>query len=301
LIRSMTGFGDASEEINGAQFTVELRSLNNRYFKASIRLPEEFASLEAELETKLRQRVNRGSITMQVRVRQGGAAAAQRVNDDALLAYLEHLETLHKRVAKEYGDDKLTINLTELLALPGVLQSDQDGQDKLDSVRPVLLRLLDRACDRLDAMRLTEGKALATDLARHRQVIRTRLDEVALRAPQVVEEYHTRLRTRIDELLKRASLSVGQQDLIREVAIFAERSDIAEEVTRLSGHLTQFEQIVGTGDGEPAGRTLDFLSQEMLREANTIASKSNDGSISRAIVEVKGSIDRIKEQVQNIE
>jgi uncharacterized protein (TIGR00255 family) len=297
----MTGFGDASEELNGAQFTVELRSLNNRYFKASIRLPEEFASLEAELETKLRQRVNRGSITVQVRVRQAGAAAAQRVNDEALLTYLEHLETLHKRVAKEYGDDKLTINLTELLALPGVLQSDQDSQARLDAARPMLLRLLDRACDRLDAMRLTEGKALATDLARHRQVIRTRLDEVAQRAPQVVEEYHTRLRTRIDELLKRASLSVGEQDLIREVAIFAERSDIAEEVTRLSGHLTQFEQIVGTGDGEPAGRTLDFLSQEMLREANTIASKSNDGTISRAIVEVKGSIDRIKEQVQNIE
>jgi uncharacterized protein (TIGR00255 family) len=121
------------------------------------------------------------------------------------------------------------------------------------------------------------------------------------RAPRVVEEYHQRLRTRIDELLARAELKVDEKDLIREVAIFAERVDVSEETTRLKGHLDQFDNILSESGGEPAGRTLDFLSQELLREANTITSKSNDVLVSRAIVDVKGAIDRIKEQVQNVE
>ncbi len=127
---------------------------------------------------------------------------------------------------------------------------------------------------------------------------RARIEKMA---PTVIEEYHQRLRQRIDELLARAELKVVEQDLIREVAVFAERTDIAEEVSRLGAHLEQMQQIVAAPEDEPTGRTLDFLAQELLREANTIASKSNDAAISRAIVEVKGAIDRIKEQAQNIE
>jgi len=295
----MTGFGDASEQIDGIHYVVELRSLNSRYFKAAVRLPEELAGLESELEAQLRQRVKRGSVSLTVRVSSFEATAAHRVNDEVLISYLDHIRTLHSRVSSE--KQTVNIDLTALLALPGVLQPVEDEQARLDRVRPVIARLIDQAHQKLLAMRDTEGQAIAQDLAKQRELIRTKLDEIGQRAPQVSEEYHQRLRSRIDELLARATLEVKEQDLIREVAIFAERADISEEVSRMGGHLDQFEQIIGHGDGQPAGRTLDFLTQEMLREANTIGSKSNDAAITRLIVEVKGAIDRIKEQVQNVE
>ncbi|MEX0774248.1 MAG: YicC/YloC family endoribonuclease [Phycisphaeraceae bacterium] len=298
MIRSMTGFGDASEQVDGVHYLVELRSLNNRYFKASIRLPEVLAALEAELEVLLRKRLARGSITLTVSLHDAGARAPQRINDDALLAYLDHLETIHQRFAAQ--DRAVTIDLTALLELPGVLEP-ADEQALLRKARPAVAALADRACDKLIAMRDIEGQALARDFALQQEVIARRLDAIRLRAPQVVDEYHQRLRVRIDELLKRAQLDVDQRDLIREVAIFADRADITEEVSRLTGHLAQMKEIIADNDRDPAGRTLEFLAQEMLREANTIASKSNDSPISREIVEVKSAIDRIKEQAANVE
>lgn len=142
---------------------------------------------------------------------------------------------------------------------------------------------------------------LVDDLTAQRDMIAERLEKIAERAPHVVTEQERRLRSRIDGMLQEAGLSVEPVDLIREIATYAERTDIAEEVTRLRGHIDQFSDLLGGNDGRPVGRTLDFLAQEMLREANTIASKSPDSLISRLIVEVKGSIDRIKEQVQNVE
>ena len=150
-------------------------------------------------------------------------------------------------------------------------------------------------------MRQREGQGLCKDLRSHLAYITQRIDRITERAPSVVEEYHKRLDGRIRELLAKAELNIDEVDLIREVAVFAERSDIAEENQRLRAHLNQFEQMLANNSSEPTGRTLDFLSQELLREANTIASKANDAQVSRLIVEVKGAIDRIKEQVQNIE
>ncbi|NJL30519.1 MAG: DUF1732 domain-containing protein [Phycisphaerales bacterium] len=136
--------------------------------------------------------------------------------------------------------------------------------------------------------------------SRHRS-IHSKLEAVKSRAPLVVEEYHQRLRSRVEELLRRSELVVNQVDLVREVAVFAERADITEELSRLSAHLAQMESALTAGDGEPAGRMLEFLGQEMLREANTIGSKSNDASIARDVVDIKTAIDRIKEQAANIE
>ena len=299
MIRSMTGFGEASEQVDGTHYVVELRSLNNRYFKAVMRLPEELTSLEAELEAALRKQMSRGSITLTVKTRQADATATHRVNDTALLAYLDHLETIQSRVAG--GDHTSHIDLTALLALPGVLQPLEDEQSVLNRARPVLLRMLGTAHERLDQMRMCEGRLIADDLQENRGLIRERIEAIQGRAGQVAEAYHDRLRTRINELMARAQLDVGEPDLIRELAVFAERADISEELSRLGGHLDQFEQIIASSGDKPAGRTLDFVSQELLREANTIASKSNDVEISRAIVEIKGAIDRIKEQVQNVE
>ncbi|MCA9286680.1 MAG: YicC family protein, partial [Phycisphaerales bacterium] len=295
MIRSMTGFGAATADADGTHFAVELRSLNNKYFKAVIRLPEELQGLEAELESALSHRLTRGSVVMTVRWSDASAAAAARINVDAVQRYLEQVLSI-----PGLEHNAARIDLGALLALPGVLVADT-GEKLLERARPVLLRLADEASDRLVAMRIREGESLHEELHRHRLFIGERLEAVAGRAPQVVEQYQERLQQRVNALLAEVGSVVREEDLIREVAIYAERSDIAEEISRLQGHLDQFQEIIDSAADEPAGRTLDFLSQEMLREANTIASKSSDSEISRRIVEIKGAIDRIKEQAQNVE
>lgn len=298
MIRSMTGFGDASTQADGVNYSVELRSLNNKYFKCSIRLPEQFQGMEAELETQLRKRVSRGSFTLSVKFKANDAQAVSRVNDDAILAYLDHLETIHAKIQ----DRAVQIDLTQLLVLPGVLQPALDEVSLLSKSRPVIAKLLDEATDKLMAMRTTEGQTLADDLSKHLQLIMDRMKRIGERAPLVIDEYHQRLRNRMDELLSRAELKADETVLIREVAVFAERADISEEVSRMAGHVAQFQEIIANGsESDPVGRTLDFLAQEMLREANTIGSKSNDAQISRAMIETKSAVDRIKEQVQNVE
>ncbi len=300
MIQSMTGFGDVSDQVEGIHYWVELRSLNNRYFKASIRLPEEIAGLEAELETQLRHRLSRGSITLNRQdAHRRRRRHSTRSTRPALLAYLDHLETIQTKLQSRARAPS-TSTLTALLAMPGVLQPS-DEELLAPRSRPILAKMVDQACARMEAMRRSEGQAIAQDLLAQRRAILDRLEIIRQRAPQVIEEYHQRLRTRVDDLMARAELKVDERDLVREIAIFAERSDISEEISRLGGHLDQFEQIIGSDKSDSAGRTLDFLAQELLREANTIASKSNDAVISRAIVEVKGAIDRIKEQVQNVE
>ena len=251
------------------------------------------------IEQNLRKKLSRGSISLTVKIQYPDAEAAHRVNDGALLAYMDHLDTLHSRFSGR--DQQINIDLTALLALPGVLQPAHEGPDILENGRIVIGTLVEQACNRLIVMRESEGRSIAEDLGKQKYLIQERLNEIGQRAPAVVEEYHIRLRTRIDELLSRAQLRVEEKELIHEVAVFAEKADISEETSRMASHLEHFDRIVTASSGQPAGRTLDFLTQEMLREANTIASKSNDSQISRAIVEVKGAIDRIKEQVQNVE
>jgi len=297
MIRSMTGYGEAHATHDGVHYHLELRSLNNKFFKCATRLPEELAALDAEIEARLRKSVHRGSFALIIHMRVIEAAAASHINDDILLAYLDHLETIRGRL----GEQNVNIDLTQLLALPGVLQPAFADDAMLDRARPVLMGLVDQAAEKLCAMRVTEGEALVDDLTRQLDLIRHRLATIRERAPLVVEEYHHRLRARVDELIKKAQLTVEQPELIREVAIFADRADVSEEVTRITGHIEQFRQVLAADDNEPAGRTLDFIAQELLREANTIASKSNDSAISRAVVDIKSAVDRLKEQVQNVE
>ena len=295
MIRSMTGFGAASVDVNGAHYVVEVRSLNSRYFKSVIRLPDELQALEAELESVLIRRLNRGSVVLTVRFADTSANAAAPINVKALQSYLQQLLDVP---GMAHGAAR--IELGALLALPGVIQTDT-GEELLERVRPVLMKLVEDTCDKVIAMRQREGNVLHEELHKHCTVIADRLCRVAQRVPHVVEQYQARLRQRMDALLADSGGAARDEDLIREVAIFAERSDIAEEVARLEAHIKHFREIIDVGNSEPAGRTLDFLGQEMLREANTIGSKCMDAEISRAIVEIKGSIDRIKEQTQNIE
>lgn len=299
MIHSMTGFGEASLQVQNVHYSLEIRSLNNRYFKAIFRLPEAISGLEAELEQSLRKRINRGSLTVTVRMRTSAAMSVPQIQDDALVTYLNHLEAIHQRFAN--NGQPVHIDLTALLAMPGVLQPTEEMEHLTEQARPALLELQDKACDRMVAMRKTEGAVLERDLLTQSGIIREHLRGVIERAPLVVREYHQRLHSRIQELLASSQLRVNETDVIREVAVFAEKADITEETSRLAAHLQQLEHLVGSSSDQPVGRTLDFLAQEMLREANTMASKCNDAGISRAVVEIKGAIDRIKEQAANVE
>lgn len=292
--RSMTGFGQVCREISGLQFSVEIRSVNSRHFKATVRVPDVWTGLEAEIDQRLRTRLRRGSVYFAMRMKAVSAQAACEVNAAALERYLEQLEM----VRPDQVDVALSIDLASLLQLPGVCLP-LEGEELRQKLEGELMGLIDEAVGQVLQMQAEEGAAMAKDLAGWCESIKGKLGEIAGRAPQVVTDYHQRLVRRVEELTAYAKLELDADSLAREVAVFAERSDIAEELSRLASHLAQFRSVL-EGEDQP-GRKLDFIAQEMLREANTIAAKANDAQISQAVVEIKTSIDRIKEQVQNLE
>lgn len=295
MIRSMTGFGDASCQANGIEYSVEIKSVNNKYFKSIMRLPESLQSLEAEFDVALRRRLDRGSVTLSISVSDTTEGAALDINQDALDRYVQQIRT-----TKSVADGSCQFDVASLLTLPGVLRPPSEDQDRLDRARAAMAPLIEQACEQLIEMRTREGADLAADLMAQHASISGNLEIVVEQAPTIVADYEKRLRTRIDALLAEAEVSVDQADLIREIAVYAEKTDIAEEITRLRGHLKQFKARITGNDGSPVGRTLEFLTQEMLREANTMASKSPSAEIAQRIVEIKGAIDRIKEQVLNL-
>lgn len=292
----MTGFGEASTEYEGVHYYLEVRSLNNKYFKCSMRLADELQTLEPEIESELRRRLNRGTITVIAKVHGLDEAAAMSINHRALDRYIDQLQA-----SKHASTGTLRFDAGTLLALPGVLTPPSDDQSRIENARIAIKGMIDEAVDHLTAMRTREGLMLAEELMTHHGAIQRHLKRIADRVPAVVDEYQARLLQRVRALLADAEVRVDNIDLIREVAVYAERSDIAEEVARLGAHLDQFKELLQAEDGRAIGRTLEFLAQEMLREANTIASKSSDADISRDTVEIKGAIDRIKEQVMNVE
>ena len=296
MIRSMTGFGEAAVNEDGVHFFLELRSLNNKYFKTNIRLPDELQALEPEIESHLRKSLTRGTITCVVKVSDTSASAAMSVNHDALSKYIQEVSR-----TPEVSGGTVQLQLGPLLSLPGVLQPPTDEESQIERARGVLKALLDEAVAHLVSMREREGVFLVEDLMGHRDVIASRLEIISEQAPSAVEEYEKRLRHRVETMLRDAGATAEPVDLIREVAVYAEKSDISEEIARLSGHLDQYRDLLSGVEDRPVGRTLDFLAQEMLRAANPIARKSADAPISKATVEIKGAIDRIKEQVQNVE
>jgi uncharacterized protein (TIGR00255 family) len=290
----MTGFGDVSAQRDGTHYFVEVRSLNNKYLKAVIRLPESLQSLEPELESVLRHRLQRGTVTLTVSVAEQSAGAALDVNHDALQRYVDQLMQ-----APACADGRVRLDLAALLTLPGVLQPPSDEEARLHRARETLVSLAEQACTILIERRSREGESLARELESQLDLMSDRLEAIHERAPNVVAEYEKRLKARVEVLLADADISADPSDLIREIAVYAEKTDIHEEVTRLREHIRHFRDLIASE--VPVGRTLDFLSQELLREANTMASKSPNADLARLIVEIKGAIDRIKEQVQNVE
>lgn len=290
----MTGFGDASSSDSGSVYAVEVRSVNNKFLKTSIRIPDRLASLEPEIEQIVRSVVSRGSVTVTVNCTDTDEGAAQEINSAALRKYAQ-------QIADSIGAPIETIAVSDLVNLPGVLCPPSDGEARLGRARKTIRPLIELALEHLVAMRTREGIALHDDLIGHLDIIADRLEQISGFAPKVIADYETRLKSRMESLISEAGTDIDQADLIREIAVYAEKTDIAEEIARLGEHLIHFKDLLNDDGTRPIGRTMDFLAQELLREANTIASKSPDAKMSRLIVEIKGAIDRIKEQVQNAE
>ena len=294
MINSMTGYGEAQGELNGVSYAVEIKTVNNRYFKTVIKLPELVAFLEEDVEKLLRQSLSRGTVSYALRLKHISANALFDIDEAALQAIVEKLS----RAGSSAGI-KGAIDIGNLLNLPGIIRPTSPDKELAEQIREAVVGISKEAIDKLKQMRTSEGSFLEADLKKRCRAIEQNLDRINARTDVVLHEYAKRLRKRVDELLAHAELKLDEEMLAREVAIFADRSDISEEIARLDSHLKQFAQSCRAND--QAGRKLDFISQEMLREANTIASKASDTEIVRCVVDMKCQIDRIKEQVQNIE
>jgi uncharacterized protein (TIGR00255 family) len=294
MIQSMTGYGAAEHAADGVSYALEIRSVNGRYLKLSIKLPELLQFAESAVEKLLKGRLARGSVTCILRVRSEGVAGAATINVPALQHYLDQMSKVQLPAGVQAG-----VDLGTLAALPGVCQPPEVDEEAQQHQLEIIEDLASRALDAVIEMRTSEGQALRGDILDCCSAVRKELAEVTSRAPTVVDEYHERLRSRVETLMQTGGFELEADGLMRDVAVFAERCDISEELTRLNAHLEQFAELCDRE--EAVGRTLDFLTQELLREANTIASKSNDAAIARSVVVIKGLIDRLKEQVQNVE
>jgi uncharacterized protein (TIGR00255 family) len=294
MINSMTGFGEAQGDINGITYIVEIRTVNNRYLKNSVRLTETTAFLEEEIDKLLRTNLSRGMVSCVLRLKNAPANMLFDIDETALRAYMEKLS----RIVSS-ANTKCNIDMGGLLTLPGIVRPALPDEEKAKQIKKGVLSITQKAIGKLKQMRATEGAALAADLDTHCEAIKQDLEQIRASSETVLHEYQRKLRKRVDELLADAKLKLDEDALAREVALFAERSDISEETARLDSHLQQFAENCQTDD--QAGRRLDFISQEMLREANTIASKAYNTEVIRCVVDIKCRIDRIKEQVQNIE
>ncbi|MHC4558651.1 MAG: YicC/YloC family endoribonuclease [Planctomycetota bacterium] len=294
MINSMTGYGQAQGEINGVCYLVEIKTVNNRYFKTIIKLPELTAFLEEDIERLLRKNMSRGTVNFVLRLKDVSASALFDIDEAALQDVVEKLS----RAGSSAGI-KGAIDIGNLLSLPGIIRPASPDDKIAEQIRKVILEISQEAIDKLKQMRAAEGGFLEADLMKCCRAIEQALGQIFARSDVVLLEYSKRLRKRVDELLAHAELKLDEEILAREVAIFADRSDISEEIARLESHLQQFAQCCQAND--QAGRRLDFISQEMLREANTIASKASDTEMTRCVVDIKCQIDRIKEQVQNVE
>lgn len=294
MLRSMTGFGEASGQSDGIHYVVEVKTVNNRYLKTSLRLSDTIAFCEEDIERIIRSHISRGTVNLNVRMQNISGPALFDIDENALNHYLSKVNS-----ANRGRGGQQPVNPADLLSLPGVVVPVLPDPDQEERIRAAVISYTQQALEKLKDMRLREGENLRDDLLAQLDVIAQSLEQIRKKSPCVVQEYHEKLSRRVDELLAVAKLKLDADTLAREVAIFADRSDIAEELTRLESHIGQFRNCCKKQDN--AGRRLDFISQEMLREANTIASKAGDSEICGRVIDIKCAIDRIKEQVQNVE
>jgi uncharacterized protein (TIGR00255 family) len=292
----MTGYGEARHQGEPLSLSIELRALNNRYLKVSLRAPDPYHLLEAEFEKVIRRTIKRGTIQVHMRCEHQAVADEFRINPVALAAYINQVRDVSKQLGLA---DQGQSMLAQVLTLPGVVPEGASKSHQLHDDWPTIEKTLVQAIDQLQGMRKEEGNAMAQELLSYRDSIARHLGMIRQMIPQVVTTFRDRLHERVRALLNELDVQIDRNDLIREVSIFAERSDIAEEVVRLATHLDRFQEIMSEDDSP--GRKLEFLTQEMFRETNTIGSKASDVEISRQVVEIKGTLEKIRELIQNVE
>jgi uncharacterized protein (TIGR00255 family) len=298
VLLSMTGFGEARHQGHDLTLAVEVRTVNNRYLKVSVRGSDPYPMLEPELEKLIRKYVRRGTVTIHIRCDRQVRGGDFAINVVALRSYLEQIRTVCDQLG---GQVPMSALVGQVLSLPGVASEPGGVSGRPpDEEFAAVERTLEAALTKLQSMRQQEGRAMADELLTHRQTIAVQLSEIRRVTPAVAENYRQRLRDRVSQALAEHDVTLRPDDLIREVAVFAERSDVTEEVVRLASHLDQFETIIRIEDDSP-GRKLEFLVQEMGREANTIGSKAGDVAVSRHVVEIKSALEKVRELVQNVE
>jgi uncharacterized protein (TIGR00255 family) len=296
VLLSMTGFGESRTQADGLGVAVEVRALNNRHLKVTVRGTDPYPMFEAEIEKIVRRHVKRGTITVHVRVDRPARPTDLTLNTTALASYLQQVRTACADAgAPEYARELLA----GVLALPGVAPEPRHFGSPPEDEWPVVESTLDAALGRLDDMRRGEGRMMADELLVHHRAVAAELDALRVLLPRVCSDYRQRLLERVRQAIGDAGVAIQPDNLIRELALFADRTDVSEEVTRLSAHLTQFADLVRKG--EEAGRKLEFVLQEMGREANTLGSKAGDVAISRHVFEIKAALEKVRELVQNVE
>jgi len=288
----MTGFGNASFDSDKVHVSSEIKSVNNRYLKLSVRMPDSVARFEAEIEKLIRSRVARGTIQVSIRVRFHGGQSEFKIDQDLLKSYQQQLS----EIAAVDGNRP---NLGHLLQLPGVVTQTELPDELVNSLWPAVEKCLSEALDHFDDFRQREGESMRQDMERQCEVIETEVKKVAELAPQVVTEYRDKIMERVRRMIGDSSISVSENDVIREVALFSDRCDINEEITRLRSHTEQFLRLLNGNTSQ--GRKLEFIGQEMFREINTTGSKANNVTIALSVVEMKAAIERMREVLQNVE
>ena len=292
MIRSMTGYGAADLERDGQRLSAEIRSVNHRFCEVSLRAPKLVGLFEDQIRQLIADRFSRGKFSLTITWSGvGDSGEVLKVNEVVTDRYVALLEQLRKRYRLDSGLDVRTLaTLPDVFTWEHTALSDEETWGLLKNV-------IEQACDHMNAMKAREGDALAKDLVHRLLLIRQQLDLVAHRAPQRPAEARERLEARLKTLLN--GVEMDPVRIAQEVALMADRLDCTEECVRLAAHLDQFKHLA---EGpEPAGRKLNFLLQEMNREANTIGSKANDVDIAHAVVVIKEELERLREQVQNVE
>lgn len=291
MLKSMTGYGKAEADSSAGRITVEIKSVNHRYCEMFVKLPRVLSLMESDVKKKVAERLKRGKIEVYIQLEPGEHALVPAVNIGLARGYCEAFRFLKEEL--ELADE---VSLALILSQKDVLAAPDSRTDS-DEFRRALFETVGAATERLENMRLEEGKALRDDLLGRRARLAELLESVATRVPVVVSDYAVKLRERIAQILEGAAPDDSR--LAQEVAIMADRGDVTEELVRFRSHLTQLDSFLV--EVEPVGRKLDFLLQEMNREVNTIGSKANDAQIAILVVELKAELEKIREQVQNIE
>lgn len=294
MLLSMTGYGDARQVCDDTVYHVEVRAVNNRYLKLNTRLPDCFSGLESAVEKVVRETISRGTINVTIKRSVGRSASDFSFAGEILGSYLKQWDDLRESMTQ-----LPVINAGDLLQLPGVVAEPDESNVDVDVEWKQAEPVLREALQKFDSFRHHEGESMAEDLRSQMSQISEQVKLVSERAPLVVTQYRDRILERVKSLLEGTDVELQSSDVIREVSQFADRCDINEEIIRLDSHLKQFEKFIASEQSE--GKRLDFLSQELNREVNTIGSKANDVEIAHCVVEMKAAVEKMREVLQNVE